>query len=102
MLLFSVAICIVQMKITCIYRSVFSYLRTYADMALLEFTYRCCSVQTVHQSIDSSCLPSPQKQLCSSWFAAVGPCWDRQTDRQTLYCYIHPVPHTMRAVPICF
>jgi len=29
------------------------------------------------QCIDISC---PQQQTCSSGFAAVGPCWDRQTD----------------------
>jgi len=33
-------------------------------------------------------------------FAALGPCWDRQTDRQTPYHFIDPAPHTMWEVPI--
>jgi len=37
----------------------------------------------LQQSIDISCLPNPQQQTCSSGFAAVGPCWDRQTKGQT-------------------
>jgi len=36
-----------------------------------------------------------QQQNCCSGFAAVGPCWDRQTDR-----FICPTLRTMRAVPI--
>jgi len=39
-----------------------------------------CAVQ---QSIDISSLPGPQQLTCSSGFAAVCPCWDRQTDGQT-------------------
>jgi len=53
------------------------------------------------QSVDVSCLPGPQQQTCSSGFAAVGPCWDRQTDGQrTPYDYIDPAPHTVLAVPV--
>jgi len=39
-----------------------------------------CSNQSVY-----TCAPGPQQQTCSSGFAAVGPCWDRdgQTDRLT-------------------
>jgi len=37
----------------------------------------------VQQSIDISCPPGPQQQTCSSGFAPVGPCWNRQTDIQT-------------------
>ena len=33
--------------------------------------------------IDVSFPPGPQQQTCSSGFAAVGPCWGRQTDGQT-------------------
>jgi len=28
-------------------------------------------------------MPGPQQQTCTSGFAAVGPCWDGQTERQT-------------------
>jgi len=41
-------------------------------------------IQTHHtrkQSIDISCQPGPQQQICSSGFAAVGWCWDRQSER---------------------
>ena len=46
----------------------------------------------------SACLflyPSmgPQQQTRCCRFAAVGPCWDRQTDRQTPYRYTGPPPH---------
>ena len=37
----------------------------------------------VQHSINISSWPGPQQQTCSSGFAAVGPCWDRQTDGQT-------------------
>ena len=37
----------------------------------------------MQQSIDISCPPGPQQQTCSSGFAPVGPCWNRQTDIQT-------------------
>ena len=36
----------------------------------------------------------------SSGFAAVSPCWDRQTVRQTPYCFIDSAPYTMPTVPI--
>ena len=52
----------------------------------------------LQQSIDSSCWLGPQQQTCSSGFAAVGPCWDRQTDGPfgwTLYHFIDPAPHNM-------
>jgi len=41
------------------------------------------------------CLPGSQQQTCSSLFAAVGSCWDRQTDGRTPYRFIDPAPHTM-------
>ena len=58
---------------------------TYANnVALPAFTHCMPAVQ---QSINIYCLPGPQQQTCSSGFAAVVPCWDRQingwTDRQT-------------------
>ena len=37
---------------------------------------------TVQQSIDISCPPGQQQQTYNSWFADVGPCWDRQADGQ--------------------
>jgi len=42
----------------------------------------------------------PQQQTYSSGFAAVGPCWDRQTDGRTPYRFIEPAPRAMRAKPI--
>jgi len=51
----------------------------YADnVALPAFGRRTPAVQ---QLTDISCLLGPQQQTCSSGFAAVGPCWDRQTGR---------------------
>jgi len=60
-------------------------LPTYADnVALPTFAYR------THSSKPAAVV-----------FAAMGPWWDRQTDRhQTLYRYIDPAPHTKLAVPI--
>jgi len=49
-------------------------------VALPAFARRTPLLQ---QSIDISCLPGPQQQTCSSRIVAVGPCWDRLTDRQT-------------------
>jgi len=34
----------------------------------------------LQQLINISCLMGPQQQTCSSGFAAVGSCWDRQVD----------------------
>ena len=52
-------------------------------------TYVCWQRGNVHicpvllqQSIDISCVPGLQQEICCSRFAAVGPCCDRQTDRQ--------------------
>ena len=54
-------------------------LPTYADnVALPAFASRPPLLQ---QSIEISCPPGLQQQTCSSVFVAVGPCWDRQTDR---------------------
>ena len=55
---------------------------------------RCCS----NRSISPACL-GPQQLTCSSAFAAVGPCWDRQTDGRTPYRCVDPAPHAMQAVP---
>ena len=47
-------------------------------------------MHTGQQPIDISCVPRPQQQTCSSGYAAVGPCWNRQTDRQTDgHCTLH-------------
>ena len=43
---------------------------------------RCCSPPAVQQSIDISCPPYAEQQTCSSGFAAVDPCRDRQTEVQ--------------------
>ena len=45
-------------------------------------TCHCPHIHTppLQQSIDISFLPGPQQQTCSCGFAAVGPCWDGQTD----------------------
>ena len=47
-------------------------------------------MHTGQQPIDISCVPRPQQQTCSSGYAAVGPCWNRQTDRQMDgHCTLH-------------
>jgi len=56
-------------------------LSTYVDNEALPAFAR--HTPLLRQSIDISCPPSRHQQTCSSGFAAVGPCWDRQTDRQT-------------------
>jgi len=54
--------------------------RTYADnVALPAFARRYCMLL----SIDIFCPPGPQQQPCRNGFAAVEPCWNRQTDRRT-------------------
>ena len=57
-------------------------LLTYADnVALSTINPRTPLLQ---QSIDISYPPGrQQQQTCSSGFAAVGPCWDRRTDKRT-------------------
>jgi len=55
--------------------------RTYADNAALPAF--ACRTPPVQQSIDIACLPGLLQQTCSSGFAVVGQCWDRQTDRRT-------------------
>jgi len=42
--------------------------------------WRCPLLRAVQQSIDISCLAGPEPAVA---VAAVGACWDRQTDRQT-------------------
>ena len=51
-----------------------------------------------NRSIAPACL-GPQQRTCSSAFAAVGPCWDRQTDGRTPYRCVDPAAHAMQAVP---
>jgi len=79
------------------------------------FTYLCtlttwyCRIRTplLQQLIDISSLPGPQQQTCSSGFAVVGPCWDRQTDTETdghhtmIDHVLHTLysPHTLQPVP---
>jgi len=54
---------------------------TYADnVALPAFARRCCWALILQQSIDIFCTPGPQQETSSSGFAAVGSCWNRQTD----------------------
>jgi len=54
----------------------------------------------LQQSIENlkSPTPDPQYQTCCSGSAAVGPCWDRQTngqtDKWTLYCSILAAPQS--------
>ena len=55
--------------------------RTYADNAALPAF--ACRTPPLQQSIDIACLPGLLQQTCSSGFAVVGQCWDRQTDRRT-------------------
>jgi len=75
-------------------------LPTYADnMALSASARRCSWALAMQQSINISCQPGPQQQTSSGGFAAVDPCWDRQTNGRTPYCYINPALLTMRAVP---
>ena len=57
------------------------------NVALHAFARRRLAVQ---QSIDTSCI------TCSSWFAAVDPRWDRQTDGRKPYRYIDPAPKVCR------
>ena len=60
----------------CKYVSVLSTIRT-----LDNLSYRPPRLlRAGRQSIDMSCVPGPQQQTCSSAFAVVSPCWDRQTD----------------------
>ena len=75
-------------------------------------TYVCWQRGNVHicpvllqQSTDISCVPGLQQEICCSRFAAVGPCCDRQTDRQTdgqksdwqtPYCFTDPALHTVQ------
>jgi len=73
-------------------------LSTYVDNETLPAFAR--HTPLLRQSIDISCPPSRHQQTCSSGFAAVGPCWDRQTDRRTPHRFIDPTLHTMRAEPI--
>jgi len=59
-------------------KSVFSNLR-------MLTTWHCPHSPAAAAAIDRyiSCQPGPQQQTCSSYFAGVGPCWDRETDRRT-------------------
>jgi len=86
-------------------------LPTYADsvaLPALTLPRRCCCCEPdSNRSVSRYLLPpGPQQQICSSGFAAMGPCWDtdRQTDRQTDgltdTVYIDPAQHTTRSVPI--
>jgi len=76
-------------------------LSTYTDnVALPAFTHRYCCVPTMQQSVSPACQAHSSKPAMFSEFAAVGPCWDRQTDGQTPYHYTDPAPHTVWAVPI--
>ena len=62
-------------------KSVFSFLRM---LTTWHYPHSPATLLCAAQkSIDISCRPDPQQQTCSSGFAAVGPCWDRQSDRQT-------------------
>jgi len=45
------------------------------------------------QLIDIYCPPSPQQQTYSSGFAAIGPCWDRQTDGRPTDAWTLPAAH---------
>jgi len=54
----------------------------YADKVSLPASAGCCC-RALHGRAAISCRPGPQQQTCSNGFAAVGPCWDRQADRQT-------------------
>jgi len=54
----------------------------------------------LQQLISISCLPGKQQQTCSSRFAtvaALGPCWDRQTDGQTDTVQFHRLCSTYHA-----
>jgi len=54
-----------------------SYLRTLT-------TWHCPHSPAAAAAIDRYLLPpGPQQQTCNNAFAAVGPCWDRQTERRT-------------------
>ena len=48
----------------------------------------CIHTLLLQQSTDMSCPPGVQQWTCSKGFAAVGPCWDRETDGRTKYHYI--------------
>jgi len=68
-------------------------LPTYADyVALPAFALRTpILLRAEQQSIDISCAPGPQQQICRQT--------DRQTDGRTPFRYTDHAPHTMRAVP---
>ena len=67
----------------------------------LPATRCCCWAPAMQQSIDISYPLGPQQQTCSRRFAAVGPCWDRQVDRQVdTVSFRIPCSHSMRARPI--
>jgi len=54
-----------------------SYLRTLT-------TWHCPHSPAAAAAIDRYLLPpGPQQQTCNNAFAAVGPCWNRQTERRT-------------------
>jgi len=53
----------------------------HADNMALPASANCMPL--LQKSIDICCLLGPQQQTCSSGFAAVGPCWDRQMGRHT-------------------
>jgi len=69
------------------------HLRTAGFILLFQkfsSVYVMCTLTTWHclqHLIDISRPPGPQQQTCSSGFAAVGPCWDRQTDG---HCAVSP------------
>ena len=83
-----------QVSLSRLYDSWLMSLCTYANnVALPKFAW-CASL--LQQSIDISYLLGPLQQTCSSGFAAVGPCWDGQTDGHRTVLYTH----TMQALPI--
>jgi len=59
--------------LTCVHLHVYAH-----KLALSAFVRRGCS----NRSISPARRPGPQQHNCNSRFAAVGPCWDKQTDRQ--------------------
>ena len=74
---------------------VFSLLRTLTTWHYPHSPSHVALLCAMQQSIDISCRSGPQQHVCNNGFAAVGPCWDRQTDRR-----IDPAAHSMRALPM--
>jgi len=78
--------CCQQLWSSCLHAFVVvnSFLRTDDNVALPAFArLTTLPLRAGQQSIYISCATGPQQQTCSSGFADVGPCWDRQTGRLT-------------------